>query len=84
MAVQDQLKGGRLSLQGKQGDNFENLAQKFTSNIQALTKGNQLVSSQDMISGRIYGKGLNKTAVAPSVLDKNGVTPKQYLDNLPH
>lgn len=83
MAIIDQLKGGSLSLHGQKGDNFENLAQKFTSDIQGLTKGGSLVSSQDLISGRTYGKGANITYVAPSVLDKDGKAPKRYLDNLP-
>lgn len=57
MSIIDQLQGGTLSLNGNKGPNFENVDQKTTSNIQALTKNNALVSSQDLISGRTTGTG---------------------------
>jgi len=81
MALFSKLADSTLSLKGQPGPNFENEGQKVSSNIQALTKGNQLVSSQDLISGRIYGRP-NQTKIAPSTLDLNGTTPQQYLNAL--
>jgi len=82
MALFDKLKDSTLSLKGQQGPNFENIGQRTSSNIQTLAKNNNLVSSQDLISGRTYGPAQNRTKVAPSVLDLNGETPQQYLNML--
>jgi len=82
MALFEKLKTGLLGLKGQLGPTFENEGQRASSNIQALAKNNQLVSSQDLKSGRIYGSSSNRTRVAPSTLDLNGVTPKQYVNTL--
>jgi hypothetical protein len=82
MALFDKLKTGLLGLKGQPGPNFENEGQRTSSNIQALAKNNALVSSQDLISGRTYGSAQNRTKVAPSTLDLNGVTPQQYTNSL--
>lgn len=73
MPVIDQLKGGNLSLKGVQGPTFETEGQRTTSNIQAKAQNNLLKSSQDLISGRRYGKGRFTTFVSPSALDANGL-----------
>jgi hypothetical protein len=73
MAVVDQLKGGTLSLKGNQGPIFETEGQRTTSDIQALSGNNALKSSQDLISGRRYGKGRFTTFVSPSSLDASGL-----------
>jgi hypothetical protein len=73
MAIVDQLKGGTLSLKGNQGPVFETEGQRTTSNIQALASNNALKSSQDLISGRRYGKGRFTTFVSPSALDASGL-----------
>ena len=73
MAILDKLKNSQLGLKGEQGPNFENEGQRTTSNIQALAKNNNLQSSQDMITGRKYGKGRFTTFVPASTLDANGV-----------
>ena len=73
MPVIDQLKGGNLSLKGNQGPIFEIEGQRTTSDIQALAQNNLLRSSQDLISGRRYGKGRFTTFVSPSSLDANGL-----------
>jgi len=72
-AVVDQLKGGTLSLKGNPGPTFETEGQRTTSDIQASAKNNLLKSSQDLISGRRYGKGRFTTFVSPSSLDANGL-----------
>jgi len=82
MALFSKLADSTLSLKGQPGPNFENEGQKVSSNIQALTKNNQLVSSQDLKSGRIYGSSPNRTRIAPSTLDLSGITPKQYINIL--
>jgi len=74
MALFDKLKNGLLGLKGQSGPNFENEGQRTSSNIQALTKNNVLVSSQDLVSGRSTGK----TKISPSSLDLDGKTPAQY------
>lgn len=79
----DKLPSSPLGLKGKPGPIFEDIFQKSTSDIQALSTNNSLKSSQDMILGRTYGKGSNITKVPPSRLDLGGQTPKQYTKNLP-
>jgi hypothetical protein len=83
MGLIDKLTTSKFGLGGKPGPNFENVSQKSTSDIQALTQGNKLASSQDLIKGRTYGTGANIVHVAPSSLDLNGVTPDQYINHLP-
>ena len=78
MALFDKLKDSTLSLNGQPGPNFENETQRFTSNIQALARNNNLVSSQDLQLGRTYGQSPNRTTVPTSVLDINGTTPANY------
>jgi hypothetical protein len=73
MAIVDQLKGGTLNLKGNQGPIFETEGQRTTSNIQALSQNNTLKSSQDLISGRRYGKGRFTVFVSPSSLDASGL-----------
>lgn len=82
MALFSKLKDSTFSLKGQKGPTFENEGQRTSSNIQALTKNNKLVSSQDLISGRTYGPAQNRAKAAPSVLDLNGETPQQYLNML--
>jgi hypothetical protein len=82
MALFDKLKDSIISLKGQPGPNFENEGQRTSSTIQALSKNNTLVSSQDMISGREYGQSPNRTKVAPSQLDINGKTPLKYVESL--
>lgn len=79
----DKLPSSPLGLKGKPGPNFENVFQKSTSDIQALASNNALKSSQDMITGRTYGRGNNIVKVPASRLDLGGQTPKQYTQNLP-
>ena len=79
MAIADQLKTGNLSLRGQKGPNFENEGQRTTSDIQAKAKNNALSSSQDLITGRKYGRGRFTTFVPPSTLDVNGMpVGKEY------
>ena len=78
MALFDKLKTGLYSLKGQTGPAFENEGQRSSSNIQALSKNNVLISSQDLISGRTTGN----TKIAPSKLDLNGKTPAQYTQIL--
>jgi hypothetical protein len=78
MALFDKLKTGLYGLKGQQGPAFENEGQRTSSNIQALVENNMLISSQDLISGRIT----NKTKISPSSLDLNGKTPIQYTQVL--
>jgi hypothetical protein len=78
------LEFSQLGLGGKQGPNFENIGQLSTSDIQALAKNNELKSSQDLLTGRFYGKGRFTTFVSPSKLDSNGIpVGKVYKDNGP-
>ena len=79
----DKLPESPLGLKGKPGPIFESVFQKSTSDIQALSTNNNLKSSQDMILGRTYGKGVNITKAPPSRLDLGGQTPKEYTKNLP-
>jgi hypothetical protein len=78
MALFDKLKNGLYGLKGQVGPTFENEGQRTSSNIQALSKNNILISSQDMISGRTT----SITKIKPSVLDLNGKTPDQYTQIL--
>ncbi len=82
MALFDKLKTGLYGLKGEKGPIFESESQRSTSNIQALTKGNNLISSQDLSSGRKYGQGNSQVKVSPSGLDINGSTPKGYINSL--
>lgn len=61
-----------LGLQGLPGPTFENESQRATSDIQALAKNNAIQSSQDLISGRNYGKGRFTVFVPPSTLNTGG------------
>lgn len=73
-----------LGLQGKTQQSFESVNQQSTSNIQALAKNNQLQSSQDLITGRKYGKGRFTVFVPASTLDNNGIpVGKIYKDKGP-
>ena len=81
MALFDKLRNsGTLSLRGNSGPNFENEGQRTSSNIQALTKNNVLIESQDLKSGRTYGNPPSRVKVAPSKLDLDGTTPQQYIN----
>jgi hypothetical protein len=82
MALFSKLKDSLLGLKGEPGPNFENEGQKVSSNIQALSKNNIMVSSQDLISGRTYGNGTDRVKIAPSALDLNGKTPLSYTKAL--
>lgn len=62
----------RLGLQGNKGPEFENESQRATSDIQALSKNNIIQSSQDLLSGRNYGKGRFTVFVPHSVLNTGG------------
>jgi hypothetical protein len=78
MALFDKLKNGLYGLKGQTGPIFENEGQRTSSNIQALSKNNVLISSQDLISGRATGT----TKIKPSGLDLSGKTPEQYTQIL--
>lgn len=74
----------QLGLGGKKGDTFESVDQQSTSDIQALAKNNQIQGSQDLITGRKYGKGRFTTFVPASKLDNNGIpVGKIYKDKGP-
>lgn len=66
MPIINQLQGGTLSLNGNSGPNFENIGQKTSSDIQALASNNALKGSQDLLTGRIYGRGRFTVFVPPS------------------
>ncbi len=83
MGLLQLLPTSKFGLGGKPGPEFENERQKSTSNIQALVKGQSLASSQDIITGRSYGKGKFTAFAPPSQLDLNGQTPDGYLNHLP-
>ena len=80
MSLLNLLPTSKLGLQGKQGPIFDN---STSSDIQALVRNQNLVSSQDMILGRFYGSDKWRTYTPPSQLDLNGTTPEKYLDNPP-
>jgi len=80
MALFSKLKDSNYSLKGQSGPNFENEGQRTSSNIQALTKNNTLISSQDLTLGRTYGQGGTTVKINPSKLDLNGTTPQQYVN----
>lgn len=71
--LEKRLVFSQLGNQGKPLANFENIGQLTTSDIQAKASNNILQSSQDMITGRIYGKGRFTVFVPPSRLDNNGI-----------
>ena len=71
--LEKRLVFSQLGNQGKPLPNFENVGQLTTSDIQAKAKNNALQSSQDMITGRIYGKGRFTVFIPPSKLDNNGM-----------
>ena len=56
----------QLGLQGKTQPSFESVEQMTTSDIQARAQNNILQSSQDLLTGRKYGKGRFTVFVAPS------------------
>jgi hypothetical protein len=62
-----------LGLQGKTQSSFESVSQITTSDIQAKAQNNILQSSQDLLTGRRYGKGRFTVFVPASTLDGNGV-----------
>jgi hypothetical protein len=62
-----------LGLKGQTGPIFESESQLATSDIQALAKKNALQSSQDLLTGRKYGKGRFSVFVPASKLDGNGI-----------
>jgi len=82
MALFSKLKDSLFGLKGEPGPNFENEGQRVSSNIQALARNNNLISSEDLISGRTYGVDPNRVKISPSVLDLNGKTPQQYVNTL--
>jgi hypothetical protein len=55
-----------LGLSGNPGPTFENESQRTTSDIQALARNNQLASSQDLLTGRKYGRGRFTVFIPPS------------------
>ena len=78
-----------LSLEGNKLTNinpFENEGQASTSDIQALASGNNLVASQDLISGRlsvqIPGANYFKPASTPPVSVPNGIEGKPFYPAL--
>lgn len=73
MGLLDKLKKSIFGLQGQPGPTFETESQRATSDIQALAKQNQLQSSQDLLTGRRYGKGRFSVFVQPSKLDNSGL-----------
>lgn len=73
MGLLDKLKNSILGLRGLPGPTFETESQRTTSDIQALTNKNLLKSSQDLLTGRRYGKGRFTTFVPPSKLDASGL-----------
>jgi len=75
----------KFGLKGQNGPTFENISQKFTSDIQALAPVGALLSSQDMLVGRNYGAQLGTPAFAPpSVLDLSGQTPDDPTKQVPY
>lgn len=62
-----------LGLQGKTQPVFESVSQMTTSDIQAKAQNNILQSSQDLLTGRRYGKGRFTVFVPASTLDGNGM-----------
>lgn len=73
MGLFDKLKDSIFGLKGQPGPIFETEAQRSTSDIQALVNQNLLQSSQDLLTGRRYGKGRFTTFVSPSKLDNSGL-----------
>lgn len=73
LTLDKRLKFSQLGMGGQPGPNFENVSQKTISDIQALAKNNALISSQDLLTGRIYGKGRFTVFVPSSTLDNNGM-----------
>lgn len=62
----------QLGLQGKTQPPFESVSQMTTSDIQAKAQNNVLQASQDLLTGRKYGKGRFTVFVPASTLDGNG------------
>lgn len=73
LTLDKRLGFSQLGLNGKKGPEFENESQFATSDIQALVKNNTLKSSQDLLTGRFYGKGRFTTFVSPSKFDNSGL-----------
>jgi len=68
MAIIDQLNGSTpqaLSLEGRQGPNFENEGQRPTSPIQAFVDGNYLMDSEGLWYGRNGGNYYQTSFYAP-------------------
>jgi hypothetical protein len=83
--LMDPIKTSPYGLKGQKGPMFENISQKTTSDIQALSPAGSLISSQDMISGRSYGQpGVPVAFAPPSVLDLNGQTPNNPSKEVPY
>jgi hypothetical protein len=64
--LEKRLPFSRLGLGGNPGPIFENESQRAISDIQALSKNNQLISSQDLLTGRKYGTGRFTVFVSPT------------------
>lgn len=72
-----------FGLKGNKGPKFEDISDRTTSDIQGLVQGQALLSSQDMINGRIYAP--YKPAFAPpSQLDLNGKAPDDPTKQVPY
>lgn len=70
--LEKRLPFSNLGLGGRPGPTFENESQRVTSDIQALTRENTLQSSQDLLSGRNYGRGRFTVFAPASSLDTSG------------
>ena len=84
MSLYDLLPTSPLGLKGQPGPTFENISQRYTSDIQALAPAGALLSSQDMISGRTYAVGYKPAFAPPSQLDLNGQTPNNPSKGIPY
>jgi len=73
LTLEKRLTFSGLGLQGKTQPSFENVSQMTTSDIQAKAQNNILQSSQDLLTGRRYGKGRFTVFVPASTLDGNGM-----------
>jgi hypothetical protein len=71
--LEKRLQFSGLGLQGRTQPSFENVGQMTTSDIQALVTNNKLKASQDLLTGRKYGKGRFSVFVPASQLDGNGI-----------
>lgn len=71
--LEKRLPFSQLGNQGKPLETFESVSQMTTSDIQARAKSNALQASQDLLTGRRYGKGRFTVFVPASTLDGNGM-----------